>query len=284
MSRNVCAVDFTTSTLHVLVRKKSGELASTEALLPTEAIEEGKLMQPTAVQFYLVRLLEALGIKGKSCEVRVCLSDSACVTRVLDFPAMPDKDLERSLRIESGRELPLSPESAYLAWQVVGEENGRRKVLLTAAWRDVVEDYLKAVSGIGRVTVIEPRAFALARTVGKPNSVLCEWANDRIQVAQVQDARIAYTASVALNNGVGESPQRVARLVSGLLPKSRRGSEPTEMVLLGKLQGREDVTSEMRTQLAAGQLTATVDWSPPKPYEKLSATGQLANVGILMRN
>ena len=284
MSRNVCAVDFTTSALHVLVRKKSGELVSNEAMLPTEAIEEGKLMQRSAVQFYLVRLLEALGIKGKSCEVRVCLSDSACVTRVLDFPAMPDKDLERSLRIESGRELPLSPGSAYLAWQVVGEENGRRKVLLTAAWRDVVEDYLKAVSGIGRVTVIEPRAFALARTVGKPNSVLCEWANDRIQVAQVQDARIAYTASVALNNGVGESPQRVARLVSSLLPKTRHGSEPMEMVLLGKLQGRDDVTSEMRTQLAARQLTATVDWSPPKPYEKLSATGQLANVGILMRN
>ncbi|MFY9615863.1 MAG: hypothetical protein WAT58_10745, partial [Candidatus Dormiibacterota bacterium] len=148
----------------------------------------------------------------------------------------------------------------------------------------VVEDYLKAVSGIGRVTVIEPRSFALARTVGKPNSVLCEWANDRIQVSQVQDARIAYTASVPLVNGMGESPQRVARLVSGLLPRVRRGSEPQEMVLLGKLQGREDVTSEMRTQLAAGKLNATVDWIPPKPYEELSATGQLANVGILMRN
>ncbi|HEV3235117.1 MAG TPA: pilus assembly protein PilM [Candidatus Dormibacteraeota bacterium] len=284
MSRNVCAVDFTTNVLQVLLRKKSGEIASNEALLPTEAIEDGKLMQPTAVQFYLVRLLAEMGVKGKNCEVRVCLSDSACVTRVLDFPAMPDKDLEKSLRIESGRELPLSPESAYLAWQVVGEEDGRRKVLLTAAWRDVVEDYLKAVSGIGFVSVVEPRAFALARTVGKPNSLLCEWANDRVQVAQVQDARIAYTASVPLQNGMGESPQRVARLVSGLLPRIRRSSEPTEMVLLGKLQGREDITSEMQTQLAAGKLSATVDWSPPKPYEQLSATGQLANVGILMRN
>jgi Tfp pilus assembly PilM family ATPase len=284
MSKNVCAVDFTTNVLHVLLRRKSGEVVSNEAMLPTEAIEDGKLMQPTAVQFYLVRLLEEMGVTGKSCEVKVCLSDSACVTRVLDFPAMRDKDLERSLRIESGRELPVSPDSAYLAWQVVGEEDGRHQVLLTAAWRDVVEDYIKAVSGIGRVTVIEPRAFALARTVGKPNSVLCEWANDRIQVAQVQDARIAYTASVPLNNGVGESPQRVARLVSGLLPRTRRDTEPTEMVLLGKLQGREDVTSEMRTQLAAGKLSATVDWNPPEPYEQLSGTGQLANVGILMRN
>ena len=35
MSRNVCAVDFTTNVLQVLLRKKSGEIASNEALLPT---------------------------------------------------------------------------------------------------------------------------------------------------------------------------------------------------------------------------------------------------------
>lgn len=282
MTRPICAVDFTTNSINVLVQRRPDRIEATEAALPAEAIEDGKILQPVAVQLFLTRMLKELGADKP--EIRLCLSDSACVSRFLDYPQMPMKDLEQSLRFEAGRELPVSPRNAYLGWQVLDEQNSRRRVLLVAAWRDVVEGYLQSAQGLGKVTVLEPRALALARAVGLPDSTVVEWADDRLQVTQVQDRLVHYTTSVAVRNGASSSSSQLLRLLTGLMPTvGGRRPQLSSVVLLGKLNGREDIEEAFRD--AGGDEGAQpTGWQLPEPYQAFAGTSQMANVGLLMRS
>lgn len=282
VSRPVCAVDFTTNSINILVQGRPDRVESTGALLPSEAIENGKILQPVAVQLFLSKILKELGVDKP--EIRLCLSDSACVSRFLDYPQMPMKDLEQSLRFEAGRELPVSPHKAYLGWQVLDEQAARRRVLLVAAWRDVVEGYLQSAQGLGKVTVLEPRALALARAVGLPDSTVVEWADDRLQVTQVQDRLVQYTTSVAVRNGAASSSSQLLRLLTGLMPTvGGRRPQLAGVVLLGKLHGREDLELAFR-EAGAGEDLRSTEWELPEPYRQFAGTAQMANVGLLMRN
>jgi Tfp pilus assembly PilM family ATPase len=282
MTRPICAVDFTTNSINILVQRRPDRIEATDAALPAEAIEDGKILQPVAVQLFLTKMLKELGVDKP--EIRLCLSDSACVSRFLDYPQMPMKDLEQSLRFEAGRELPVSPRNAYLGWQVLDEQNARRRVLLVAAWRDVVEGYLQSAQDLGRVTVLEPRALALARAVGLPDSTVVEWADDRLQVTQVQDRLVHYTTSVAVHNGAGSSSSQLLRLLTGLMPTvGGRRPQLTSVVLLGKLYGREDIEQAFR-EAGGDEGAHQTGWQLPEPYQAFAGTSQMANVGLLMRS
>ena len=282
VTRPICAVDFTTNSINILVQRGPDRVEATDALLPSEAIEDGKILQPVAVQLFLTKMLQELGVDKP--EIRLCLSDSACVSRFLDYPQMPMKDLEQSLRFEAGRELPVSPRNAYLGWQVLDDQAARQRVLLVAAWRDVVEGYLQSAQGLGRVTVLEPRALALARAVGLPDSTVVEWADDRLQVTQVQDRLVHYTTSVVVLNGAGSSSSQLLRLLTGLMP-TVGGKRPqlNSVVLLGKLYGREDIEEAFR-QAGGGEDVRPAGWELPEPYQQFAGSSQMANVGLLMRN
>ena len=282
VTRPICAVDFTTNSINILVQRRPDRVEATDAVLPSEAIEDGKILQPVAVQLFLTRMLHEMHVDKP--EIRLCLSDSACVSRFLDYPQMPTKDLEQSLRFEAGRELPVSPRNAYLGWQVLDEQAARRRVLLVAAWRDVVEGYLSAAQGLGKVTVLEPRALALARAVGLPDSTVVEWADDRLQVTQVQDRLVHYTTSVAVLNGASSSSSHLLRLLTGLMPTvGGRRPQLNSVVLLGKLHGREDIEDAFR-QAGGGEDVRPVGWDLPEPYRQFAGSSQMANVGLLMRS
>lgn len=275
----VCAVDFTTSTVQVLVRRTLGHPDGTEATLPEEAIQDGKILQPVAVQHYLARLWK--GMKLGSAEIRVCISDSACVTRALEFPKMPARELERSLRFEVERELPMSPRDAYLAWQVIEEQKTKETVFLVAAWRDVIEGYLDALQGLGRVTVMEPRSLAMARAVGLPDALLIDWTGDRMHVVTVEKRRVSYANSVLITNGAGNSLSRLLQITSSLIPKSvaRRSAIPSHLVLLGELYGRDDIAAAL-----GEELNVVSGWRPPDPYGGFASGCQVANIGLMLRN
>lgn len=283
MTRTVCAIDLTSSSVQVLLRRRSGRIEAADFPLPAEAIHDGKVLQPPAVQHYLALLVR--GLKLRRAEIRLVLSDSACVTRFLAYPRMPRHDLERSLRLESARELPMRVDSAYLAWEAV-EADGHHRIFLVGAWRDIVDGYLQAVEGIGRPRIVEPRSVALARAVGLPNAVLVDWTGDRLQVVTVEDHRVTFSITRTLPAPAMESTPRLVTFLSGLIPKtSGRGSQlPAQLILLGELYGRRDVAEELRRQLGALHFDVVTEWQPADPFGRFAAACQAATIGALMRD
>lgn len=284
MARDICAVDFTTTSVQVAVRSRSGPPMASESALPVDAVRDGRVLQPSTVQFYVKKLVSDLGLK--SADVRVSLSDRACVSRVLDFPWMPRRDLRRSVRIEAARELPITPRNAYIGWQYLDSKGDRRRLLLIAAWRDMLEGYLEALDGIGRITVVEPRSLAVARAVGIPNCTLMDWTDDTVQVTTVDECRVTYTTCVAGPATETPTADRLVHLLVNLVPRrGGRGAASREnLVLLGRLRGRDDVADGLREASQTKDMTSIVDWTPRSPFEQLAEGGHTANIGLLMRN
>ena len=284
MSRDVCALDFSNSSIQVLVQDHSGKaIRGKTADLPAEAIEGDRLDQPATLQIYLTRLLKDL--KVNSPEIRLTVADSACVSRFLEYPKMGPKDLARSLEVEAQRELPMSLRQAYMGWQSIGKADDGQQVLLVAAWRDVVEQSLTAVKGVGRVTAVEPRSMALARAVGMPDAVLVDWTGDDVQVVHVQARLVKYTGSVALGSSTIPSLPRLHHAVASLLPKSAPGqAQAGRVVLLGKLHGREDLAELLRNDALTGRFEIITDWTPAEPYSEFAGTSQVANIGRSLTN
>ncbi len=283
MSRTVCAIDLTSRAVQVLVRRRSGDIEAADFPLPPEALHDGKVLQPPAVQLYLARLMRVL--KLRRAEVRLVLSDSACVTRFLAYPRMPQRDLERSLRLESTRELPMNPASAYLGWETVEVDGGQHRVFLVGAWRDIVDGYLQAVEGLGRPKIVEPRSVALARAVGLADVVLMDWTGERIQVVVVENHRVTFSTSRTIPTAVAESTARLAPFIAGLIPKpsGRRGLLPGRLVLLGELYGRVELAAELE-KMTAQPFEVVLDWRPLDPFGRFAAACQAATIGALMRD
>jgi len=283
MSRTVCAVDLTSRSVQVLVRRRSGDIEAADFPLPVEAIHDGKVLQPPAVQHYLARLLKVL--KLRRAEVRLVLSDSACVTRFLAYPQMPRRDLEKSLRLESARELPMNPETAYLGWEPV-EVDGQHRVFLVGAWRDIVDAYVEAVEGLGPAKIIEPRSVALARAVGLPDVVLVDWTGERVQVVVVEGHRVTFSTSRTMPKAVSDLTPRLVSFLAALIPKgsSRRGPMPSRLVFLGELYGRHDVAEGLALQPGSPPFEIEVEWQPPAPFGRFAAACQAATIGALMHS
>jgi hypothetical protein len=283
MSRTVCAIDLTSRSVQVLVRRRSGDIEAADFPLPADALHDGKVLQPPAVQLYLARLMRVL--KLRRAEVRLVLSDSACVTRFLAYPRMPRQDLERSLRLESARELPMNPDSAYLGWETVESESGQHRIFLVGAWRDIVDGYLEAVEGLGRPKIIEPRSVALARAVGLPDAVVMDWTGDRVQVVVVESYRVTFSTSRTILPSVSESTARLAPFIAGLIPKpsGRRGLLPGRLVLLGELYGRADLAAEL-VRISGQPFEPILEWRPADPFGRFAAASQAATIGALMRD
>ena len=281
---DVCAIDITTTNIQVLVRRGGGRVDGIEGGLRPAVVEDGRVAQPEEVRETISRLLMAL--HASPSEFRMVLSDSACVSRLVEYPPMPHSELKRSIRVEAEHELPMNPHSAYLDWQVVRNDGKGKGVLMVGAWRDLVDDYIDALEGVGHVSIVEPRSMALARAAGFPDAVLVDLTGDRVQAVLVEEYCVTLSTTTTLFAGGAPSALRLSQAVAGLIPRpaGRRAPLPGQVVFTGELYGREDVAEGLRRQPAAHAFEVVAEWDAPQPFQRFISEGQAANVGLLLRN
>jgi hypothetical protein len=251
--------------------------------LSPELVGDGQVLRPQLVRDELLGLFSKLDVRPS--EIRLVVSDRVCVTRVLDYPKMPHPEFEKSIPFEAERELPMDVEEAYLAWEVLETNEQGQTVLLVGGWREAVDSYVEALRGVAPVKVVEPRSFALARAAGLTDAVLADWTGDQLQLVVVVGRRVTFTTTAVLLPSVTDSPMRLAQVFCTLLPKPsiRRNALPRRIVFLGQLHGRDDVAAFVQRQPLPQSFDMVTDWIPPGEFGELSAIGQVATAGLLIR-
>jgi type IV pilus assembly protein PilM len=112
--------------------------------------------------------------KGLDKRVRVGLANQKIVVRVVDLPYLEDaKEIAAAVRFHAQDQLPMPLEHAVLDHQqldVVTDETGRRRrVLLVAARREMVERVLAALRAAGlKPEGVDLSAFAMVRALHRP--------------------------------------------------------------------------------------------------------------------
>jgi type IV pilus assembly protein PilM len=277
-------LDIGTNTFRVAQLKKGGEkpllINYGSIKVPLGIISEGEVMDPEAVSKTLISLWKNLNLSEK--RVVIGVANQKVVARLIVLPYMQRKELKSALRYQAQDYIPIPVEEAILDFEVVGEfvsdENERMiEVLLVAARRDMIENYIEAVQTAGLIPLaidVSSLAFArslvsdteaLTKTVDKQAVALVNISSGTTNIVVVEDdlPRFTRTSSIAGNTFTEALAEKLhltfeeaenLKIKTGLPPiagKSSPGdvSEETQEVQEILLQVTNEFIADLRRSL-----------------------------------
>ena len=136
------------------------------ALLPEGAVDDGTLNEPEVVGEAIAELFKNLKIKSK--KVGFSISGYSVIVKKVNLAVMDDSTLEEHIMAEAEQYIPFDIQDVYLDFQDLKtstDENERTDVMLVAAKKDIVDDYLEMLENIGlQATIVDVDGFALENT------------------------------------------------------------------------------------------------------------------------
>jgi type IV pilus assembly protein PilM len=132
------------------------------AKLPHEAIVQGAFLNSSAISDAIREAIENGKIKSKHVASAVC-GHSVTVKKV-SLPTMSRDELDEQIRWEAEQYIPFDVNEVNLDFQILDSENseGQMDVLLVAAKKDLIDDYVQVITEAGLIpTTIDVAAFAV---------------------------------------------------------------------------------------------------------------------------
>ena len=158
-AKPVLGLDIGTSAIKLVQLKESKRGYSLQnfamAPLAHEAIVDGAMMNSTVIVSSIRQLLQSQRIKNK--EAGIAISGHSVIIKKITLPAMTEEELEESIQWEAEQYIPFDINDVNIDVQVLTpepSEQGQMDVLLVAAKKDMINDYLAVVQEAGLTPVL----------------------------------------------------------------------------------------------------------------------------------
>jgi type IV pilus assembly protein PilM len=132
------------------------------AKLPSEAIVQGAFLNSGAIADTIREAIENGKIKTKYAAAAVC--GHSVIVKKVSLPVMSRTELEEQIRWEAEQYIPFDVNEVNLDFQILDSEGteGQMDVLLVAAKKDLIDDYVQVITEAGLIpAVIDVAAFAV---------------------------------------------------------------------------------------------------------------------------
>jgi len=148
------------------VRNGYSIVALGSVVLPEGAVDDGTLYDPKIVGESISSLFKNLKIKNK--KVGFSISGYSVIVKKVNLAVMESAELENHIMEEAEQYIPFDIEDVYLDFQDLKtqSENGdRTDVMLVAAKKEIVDDYLKMIQELNlNPVIVDVDGFALENT------------------------------------------------------------------------------------------------------------------------
>ena len=134
--------------------------------LPPDIVAGGEVRDLEALSREIAQFFRAEDLPRKN--VRLGIGSSRTGVRVFERPSVEDpRQLANAIRFRAHETLPIPIEETMLDYQVIDDTDGRDRVLLAVAYRDLV-DRFAALCALAKIELvgIDIEAFALLRAIG----------------------------------------------------------------------------------------------------------------------
>jgi len=153
----VTGVDIGSSAVKVCQLQKTGKgyklIALGSAALPPGSVEDGVLQEPHEVGQIIASLFKNLKIKNS--KVGISISGYSVIVKKINLEVMEEEELFEYISSEAEQYIPFDIDEVYLDFQdlhTAGEEGERTDIMLVAAKKEVVDDYLDMLQEhLGRI-------------------------------------------------------------------------------------------------------------------------------------
>ncbi len=167
-SKSIIGLDIGSSSVkavEISQKSKSKDFALTHlgvAPLPPEAIVQGAFLNASAIVDAIREAVEKAKIKTK--HVAAAVSGHSVIVKRVSLPAMTREELDEQIRWEAEQYIPFDVNEVNLDFQILDDEGGEGQmdVLLVAAKKDLIDDYVQVIAEAGLTpAVVDVAAFAV---------------------------------------------------------------------------------------------------------------------------
>jgi type IV pilus assembly protein PilM len=151
--------------VEIMIKGRDREFELTHigvAKLPNEAIVQGAFLNSGAIANAIREAIENGKIKTKYAAAAVC--GHSVIVKKVSLPTMSRAELEEQIRWEAEQYIPFDVNEVNLDFQILdsGGTEGQMDVLLVAAKKDLIDDYVQVITEAGLIpAAIDVAAFAV---------------------------------------------------------------------------------------------------------------------------
>ena len=165
-SKSVLGLDIGSSSVKLAEIQAAGSSYQLQrvgyAPLPPDAIVQGSFMNAPAISSAIREAYDDGRFKVK--DVATSVSGHSVIVKRIQLPSQSEDELDETIKWEAEQYIPFDINEVNLDYQMLQEESvdGQMDVLLVAAKKDLIDDYLGVVSDAGlSLAVMDVDAFAL---------------------------------------------------------------------------------------------------------------------------
>jgi type IV pilus assembly protein PilM len=298
-SKSIVGLDIGSSMVKAVEvhRKSKGERFELAHLgvakLPPEAIVQGAFLNSGAIVDAIREAVEDAKIRTK--RVAAAVSGHSVIVKKVSLPAMTREELDEQIRWEAEQYIPFDVNEVNLDFQILesSETEGQMEVLLVAAKKDLIDDYVQVIQEAGlQPAVIDVAAFAVenafaANYEAGPGEVvaLVNIGAQVVNINIVQDGAPAFTRDITsagnqyteeIQKSLAISFEEAERIKLG----GRRSEDSQEVVPAEVEQAMQAVT-----ETVVGEISRSLDFfaatSADSRIERVLLSGGGASVSGL---
>ena len=167
-SKSIIGLDIGSSSVKAVEISRKGKNKEFElthlgvAALPPEAIVQGAFLNSSAIVDAIREAVEKAKIKTK--HVAAAVSGHSVIVKRVNLPAMTREELDEQIRWEAEQYIPFDVNEVNLDFQILDDQGGEGQmdVLLVAAKKDLIDDYVQVIGEAGLTpAVVDVAAFAV---------------------------------------------------------------------------------------------------------------------------
>jgi type IV pilus assembly protein PilM len=238
------------------------------ASVQPEAIVQGAFLNSSAIVDAIREAMSNAGIKNK--DVAAAVSGHSVIVKQIGLPVMTAEELEESIRWEAEQYIPFDVNEVNLDFQILADsaEESQMDVLLVAAKKDLVDDYVQVISEAGfNPAIVDVAAFAVENAFEanydmEPNEVvaLVNVGAQVVNINVIKDGNPAFTRDIS--TGGNQYTEEIQKALS-------IGFEEAERIKLGNATPEDkqavvpqEVDQAMRamSEQVLGEITRSLDF------------------------
>ncbi len=280
----ITGVDIGSHAVKVCQLQKTGKgyslLALGSAALPPGSVEDGVLQDPEEVGQIVAALFKNLKIKNN--RVGISISGYSVIVKKINLEVMSEEELHEYITSEAEQYIPFDIDDVYLDFEdlhTAADEDDRTDVMLVAAKKDVIDDYLEMLQEQKlKPVLVDVDGFALENIWETTSQQLENVALVDIGASKMNINIIADGASVLARDIVVGSDQLTEQIASSLGVEYEE-AEKIKLGLVPVEENREEL-EEIFTQTCTQwvlEIKKAIDLyvanNPDQPLQRLVLSG-----------
>lgn len=205
-------LDLSDLSLKIAYLKRRGKEIKLESFgrkeIPPDIIKEGEIQKKDEL-VRIIRKAMQKEVKGKKLRTKyvICsLPEQHAFVQVIRLPKMKMEEAQEAIKWEAEANIPMSIDEVYLDWQIVASLADHLDVLINAAPKTLVNDYVEVLAKAGLCPVaLEVESLATARSlikeqISRQPILIVDLGATRTSFIIFSGCAIRFTTSISISN------------------------------------------------------------------------------------